>query len=68
MTFSQKLRSLSDEELAEWVTIVAECDDCIEDHHGCKPADPENLCERQRSWLHWLQMEVPTGDLYGPPG
>ena len=54
-TNSDKIRNMSDEELAEWINTKSTCEQCA--------YEPENLCIKPRTTctngiLQWLQSEA----------
>lgn len=56
MTNADRIRSLSDEELAEWLAILTDCVNCPcrDPHDQCDTVD--GSCKKQ--WLNWLKKEV----------
>ena len=61
MTLGDKIRAMSDEELAEWIVEIADCDEC-EEMHGFRMCDvaPGKACED--CWAGWLKAPVEEVD------
>ena len=58
-TNADRIRSMSDEELAEWISSIMECDDgcpCIKE---CGEKEELGFC--YPSMLEWLRKEVDDG-------
>ena len=55
MTNAQKIRSMTDEELAEWfLKIQYDVSDYYCGGHSCEPTLPTG----KESWLYWLRQEA----------
>lgn len=54
---ADRLRTMTDEELAKWIVEIADCDEC-EEMHGFRMCDaaPEKACED--CWAGWLKAPV----------
>lgn len=53
---ADRIRSISDEELAEWLAILTDCVNCPcrDPHDQCDTVD--GSCKKQ--WLNWLKEEA----------
>lgn len=57
MTWGDKIRSMTDEEMAEWFFVYVDCFDCPAQRtpHCCV-----NVSTCKENWLDWLKEEVET--------
>lgn len=56
MTNADRIRSMSDEELAVWIAETSNCSDWCILNGQCKTKQEYECCEN--IWLNWLQKEV----------
>ena len=55
LTNADKIRQMSDEELAEWYyEHQSDCSDCLAKRRNCMVS--KNTCKK--AWLDWLKQEV----------
>lgn len=53
------IRSMTDEELAEWIETIADCSMCKIDETHCSGGGLNTRASCMIHWLYWLRQEAP---------
>lgn len=56
-----KIRRMTDEELAEWIETIADCRMCKIDEGHCSGGGLNSRASCMIKWLDWLQQEASDG-------
>ena len=59
MTNADRLRAMTDEELAEWIETIADCRMCNIDEKHCSGSGLNSRASCMIKWLYWLRQEAP---------
>ena len=61
-TNADRIRAMTDEELAEWIETIANCDSCQYSWSlgKCRGGDGTSHATCRLKWLDWLKQEVST--------
>ena len=54
MTNADRIRAMTDEELAEWLAKITDCGECKVSTSRCMVSEKSCAC----AWLDWLKQEV----------
>lgn len=54
VTNADRIRAMSDEELAEWLAKITDCGECKVSTSRCMVSEKSCAC----AWLDWLKQEV----------
>lgn len=57
-TNADRIRSMSDEELAEWIETIANCRMCKIGEEHCSGGETNSRASCMIHWLDWLKQEV----------
>lgn len=57
-TNGDKLRAMSDEELAEWIETMADCRMCQIAEEHCSGGETNSRASCMIHWLDWLKQEA----------
>lgn len=59
VTNADRIRGMSDEELAEWIETIADCWMCKIDEKHCSGGELNTRESCMIHWLYWLRQEAP---------
>ena len=58
-TNADRIRNMSDEELAEWIETIADCRMCKIGEGHCSGGGLNTRASCMIHWLYWLRQEAP---------